>query len=170
MNKKRWLILCLVLVAAVAAWRLWPRSMESLLGRPLEEADQVTCNLRISSWENEGSVNDVYLLSAETPEESQAVLDILRGGKCRVSFMSLLPWTWGSLHAGGGYDGRFIILTLLFNGEEPDSVTMIFYGNDKGSVEGRQVYPIGNEMFDKLAEYIQSNGTLQPEASSGSGS
>ena len=35
---------------------------------------------------------------------------------------------------------------------------MIFYGNDKGCVEWRQINPMGGEMFDELTEYIQTHG------------
>lgn len=159
MNKKRWLVLCLVVVA-IAAWRLWPRSVESLLCRPLAEADRVTCRLTAYEEENGGYGDRAYELIAETPEESRAVLDILRRGKYRASFTNLLPWTWGSLSSGYKWDGRHMMVTLLSDGEEPWAAMLIIYGSDKASIDGRQVYPVGNEMFDELAEYIQTHGEL----------
>lgn len=165
MKKKKlaiWSVIA-ILVVGIAVWRLWPRSIDSMLGRPLEEIDQLTCHLTTPVKENDWTAQTSYDLVAETPEESRTVLDILRGGKCQVCFTNLLPWTWGSLTSGHGYDGRNIIVTLLCDGEKPWAATLIFYGNDKGSVDGRQVNPIGNDMFNELAEYIRENGILQED-------
>lgn len=162
MKKKKRVIWCIIalLVVGLAAWRLWPRSIDSFMKRPISEADRVSCYLNTAGIED--GKFEIYTYSFETGnhEESQAVLYILRSGRYQASFANLLPWTWGSLSSGFGYDGRNIMVTVMYDGEEPWAAILIFYGNSNGNVDGRQINPIGNDMFNELAEYIQENGIV----------
>ncbi|MDE6838599.1 MAG: hypothetical protein K2P33_09395 [Acutalibacter sp.] len=164
MNRKRWLLLAAaLLVAVIAVWRFWPRGFDSMLKRPLEEAEEVSCYLQtldreVIPGEESGPGDAFYQMEARTGEERQAILNILREGRCQPSFLNWLPWTKGSLSSGRGYDGRSMNLVIVFGGDEPAVSQITLFGGDKASVDGRQVVPIGNDMFDGLAAYIQAHG------------
>lgn len=165
MDKKKLLIrgLILVLVVGILCWRLWPRSMDSFMDWPSREANRVSAYLDMGVMENGEYIHRKYSLKAKNQEEAQALLEILRKGRYQVSFTNLLPWTWGSLSSGYGFDGRMVDVYAFCDGEEPKAASMIFYGSDKASVEGRRINFLGNEMFDELAEYIQTHGYMREE-------
>lgn len=162
MKKKQKLILgaLALLLVGLTAWRLWPRSIDSFMNFPSRDANRISCYLHQLHLpgEDTGNQSQCYDLEIETKEESQAVLDILRRGKYQTSFANFLPWTWGRLDSGYGYDGRSICLYAYVDGEAPVACSMIFYGNDKGCVEWRRINPMGLDVFDELTEYIQTHG------------
>ena len=92
MNRKRWLLLAAaLLVAVIAVWRFWPRGFDSLLKRPLEEAEEVsgylqTLDREVIPGEESGPGDAFYQMEARTGEERQAILNILREGRCQPSF------------------------------------------------------------------------------------
>ena len=162
MKKRTVVIWCViaVLAAGLAGWRLWPRSIDSFLPRPSREAERVSCTLTYTVFED-GPFDSirVYTLNTENERESRNLLNILHRGQYQASFANLMPWTWDSMGSGKGYDGRTIVMTVTYGGTGPEAaVDMTFFGNDKASVNGRQVNPIGNDMFDELAEYILAEG------------
>ncbi len=162
-NKRKIVIWCVITALAVglAGWRLWPRSIDSFMPRPSREAVRVHCALSVFGTVNGQSVNRSYNLTAEGERESRDLMNILRRGKYQASFSNLMPWTWGSMSSGYSYDCRTINMVVMFDdaGRVP-AVSMTFFGNDKASVGGRQIDPIGNGTFDELAEYIIAQGEL----------
>lgn len=162
MKKKKLLIwtLAALLIVGAAAWRLWPRSIDSLMGRPGSEADAVAISLQEWTFEEGPLVKHFYTLNADSPEESRAIMDIISRGRYRASFANLLPWTWGSYSSGKKSDGRTINVDVSFD-DTLETANMTFLGHDKGDVNGRRIWPVGNEMFEELAEYIKEKGEEQ---------
>ena len=163
MKRKQKLILgaLALLLVGLTAWRLWPRSIDSFMNFPSKDANAVSCHLSLLALPRMRSQS--YDLKIETKEEAQAVLDILRRGRYQASLTNLLPWTWGRLDSGYGFDGRSIYLNAFVDGEDPKICSMTFLGNDKACVDWRRINPMGNGMFDELAAYIQANGTLRED-------
>ena len=165
MKRKKIIMICItVLFIALIAWRLWPRSIDSFMDSPVRDIDRLNGYLTMSEVENGQPVLNTYKVEANTPQDSQRLFEILGKGKYQASLTNLLPWTWGRLSSGFGYDGRSIHIHMFFDGDEPSFTSIIMYGGDKSSVDGRRVLPIGNDVFNELAEYIQANGTLEPNS------
>ncbi len=161
MKKRKAVIWCTIAVMALGliGWRLWPRSIDSFMPRPSREAERVSCALTVLGTENGQSVNRSYNLTAEGERESRNLMNILRRGQYQASFTNLMPWTWGSMGSGKSYDGRTIVMDVTFGNTEPGTaVDITFFGNDRVSVDGRRINPIGNDMFDELVEYIMAEG------------
>lgn len=149
-KKILWGIAALILVG-LAAWRLWPRSIDSLMNGSGREADRFYASIdtTFGTYKLEGG-----------QEEGRRALDILRTGRYQASFRDLLPWVKTSGTKTG--TGKLVILQFFYDQAEPESDFIFFYSGfqsgDSGYVNGRTVYAADNDVFDELAEYIMAEG------------
>ncbi len=155
-----WSVIAL-LVVALAAWRVWPRSIDSYLKQPSQNTVWVGGSLNGIKLEDGQTTHRLYEIDVETEEGIRDVLDILRRGRYQASLTNLLPWTWGKLGSGRGYDGRTITLCASFHATTPEDAEasiFTFVGSDRATVDDRRIVPMGNETFEELAQYIKANG------------
>ena len=162
--KKRYIVLLvfILLVAGLLAWRLWPQSLVSILPDDAESFPNVYATAMVSALEN--STPDLLNYRLEDGEQAvQELLDILNTSDYRPAFRNLLPWTKGALSSGSDYDGRSVILSFYVSeGQSRRDFTIQFLGRSQVSIstEGSWgVYHATNpETLTALVEYIQTHG------------
>lgn len=165
--KKRYIVLLvfILLVAGLLTWRLWPRSLASLLP---DDAYAFTGFDAIATDIVYGvSPSSLRTYRLEDGEQTDGViadlLDILKTSDYRPSFRNLLPWGKGSLVSGNDYDGRSATVHFyIVEDQTPRSFYVQFLGRSLVAIsteDGWGVYHATNpETLTALVEYIQTHG------------
>ena len=168
--KKRYIVLLvfILLVAGLLAWRLWPQSLVSILP---DDAYAFTGFDAIATDIVYGvSPSSLRTYRLEDGEQTDGViadlLDILKTSDYRPSFRNLLPWGKGSLVSGNDYDGRSATVHFyIVEDQTPRSFYVQFMGRSLVAIsteDGWGVYHATNpETLTALVEYIQTHGEMK---------
>ena len=163
--KKRYIVLIvfILLVAGLLTWRLWPRSLASLLPDDAYSFTSVSASAMADVFEGGYPTFRHFRLEDDEQTAANELLDILKTSDYRPSLRNLLPWTTGSLVSGNDYDGRSVMLHFFFvDGQSPRSFAVQFLGRSLVSIsseDGWSVYHATNpETLTALVEYIQTHG------------
>ena len=165
--KKRYIVLLvfILLVAGLLAWRLWPRDLSSLLP---EDAYAFTCfDALATDIVYTGSSADFRTFRLEDGAQTDGVaadlLDILKTSDYRPDFRNLLPWTDGSVVGGNDYDGRSATVHFyIVQDQTPRSFYVQFMGRSQVAISSGDhwgiYYATNPETLTALVEYIQTHG------------
>lgn len=162
MNKKRNLILTLliaVLLIGLLIWRLTPRSLESLTGLDFDQAISLAAHTRTTVFESGTPIFVSHKLDDEdtTPgtEHFTPMLELFRDIEARPSLSNLLrPW----LISGFSWTGP---VDFLYGFVSCGNTATNFELTDRGELTvGRHLYFITDEeQFNALWEYVTTHGT-----------
>ena len=164
MNKKRNLILAILIAALVIGllvWRLTPRSLESLTGLDFDQAISLSAHSRTTlfEFENGKPIFVSHELNDEdtTPgtEHFDPMLELFKNVEARPSLSNLLrPWLLSGFSWTGPVD-------FLYGFVSCGDTATNFELTDRGELTvGRHLYFITDEeQFNALWEYVTTHGT-----------
>ena len=162
--KKRYIVLIViaVLVAALFTWRLWPRSLVSILPDDAYRFTSVSASA-MADVVVSGYPDFQHYRLEDKAQAANELLDILKTSDYRPDFRNLLPWGKGTLVSGNDFDGRSVILHFyVVDGQTPRDFSIQFLGRSLVSIsseDGWSVYHATNpETLTALVEYIQTHG------------
>ena len=141
---KNWLVFgaVVLLLGGVAAWRLWPRPLESVMS--LEKpVDRVSGFLQDWTWEAG---------LADSPQYT-------RESGYQEDFRNLLPWDSGL----SSHSAQWLSVTAFVDGEEPDCCSITLLGQEACRINDRRAHPTDGQLFQRLADYLRAHGTLMPK-------
>lgn len=168
MSRKKKIIVAIVLTlgAALMAYRFWPMSFRTLVGRDPREATNIACWLGVSSYEPGKPMMSFYSLDfGGEREKMEEVIEILESCEYRRDLRNLWPGGVSGLKSGKAYDGRKGSVFLQF-GEWDDYFDMIFVDRSTGLAGNRVVHLTDSRAFERLAEYITENSEPEPVSES----
>ncbi len=157
---KNWLVFgaVVLLLGGVAAWRLWPWSLESVMS--LEKpVDRVSGFLQDWTWEAGLADSPQYTLESENPEDFAGLMEILRESGYQEDFRNLLPWDSGL----SSHSAQWLSVTAFVDGEEPDCCSITLLGQEACRINDRRAHPTDGQLFQRLADYLRTHGTLMPK-------
>lgn len=157
-------IVVALLVLAVIIWRLWPVSLEKVIGADPASVKDLTAYSVVAGVEEGTPYIRTTALPYQVQEENEAhlitVMELLRSTDYRPSLRNLLPWPQ-YIENLNSYDGTTVWVNLAL-GE--DSCRLVFYGeyvglepeSDRG---GFTLYRAADSTVrTKLLEYVAEHG------------
>lgn len=163
MNKKKWILVAVCLVVAAAAlltWRLWPRSLASVVD-PDEAKVQASFSVVETGVKDGETYAHGYDLNNVKPGDAHydAVMAILGKTTYRPSMKNLLPLVkTGSTVASGNQQ---VFVALFVWGKEGDSeVLMLRSAGDRVWLENDTgiYYPADSTVLAELTDYVKAHG------------
>lgn len=162
--KKIVFIVIALLVLALIVWRLWPVSLEKLIGADQDAVSYLSGVFLESGVQSGKPYIDTYELNAleyDDPHLS-SIVSLLDSTKYRREFRNLLPWHTRNAETSHGYDGTTVYLSLSFDTLE-ESSALFFFGNDQVAVEdgkGRYLifHPVDRTVSERLSDYFMKYG------------
>lgn len=160
-----------LLLLALAAWRLWPRPFASLFpgGDTAVTSLSASCTI--------GGINELHSLAFDTytvdavypgEEEFEAILSLLQSSRYRPDLRNLLPWPQERVATHGGT--RSVTVSLVWDNQEENFATLFFH-TDRLAVlslateEGfLRLHPTDRALTEQLVEYLQAHGTPPTES------
>ena len=161
MNKKRNLILTILIAALVVGlliWRLWPRSLESLSGLDFDRAVSLQALTKTTEFEGGSPIFVSHKIGHEDAvpgtDHFAPMLELFRSIEARPSLSNLLrPWLISSFSWTGPVD-------FLYGGVSCGDSANMFEMTDRGQLMiGNRLYFITDEeQFTALWEYVTTHG------------
>lgn len=163
------LALAAVIVAALALWRLLPRSLADVLNADPGTVAGMAAQVTVTGVADGKSVSEAFTLDALPPESEhfRAILELLDSTGYRPDFRNLLPWRSST---GGMIDDRTVRVVFAW-GTDPartcemslnrgDKVVVQWWSGDGTDRVGRpQFYhPTDRSVKDALADYLIAHG------------
>ena len=165
-KKYAWAILCLAVISAALAWRLWPHSLGDMIASEENVVTDLACTASVSGLQESGQACiDNYQLQALRADREGfgAVMRLLEQSQYRQDFQNLLPWPVTSVGSDGG-SGKSAAVFLAWGSDEPDSCFLTFHSDgsvvvSRGADNGLLVYHATDDrLLNSLADYIQTHG------------
>lgn len=159
---KNWLIFCaaLLLLGGVAVWRLWPRSLDSVMEMGEKPVDRVSCSFHDWTWEAGLANSDFYTFESESAEDFAGLMEILQASRYQEDFRNLLPWDSGL----SSNSARWLDVVAFSDGKGQDRYcTVTLLGQEACRIGGRRVHPTDGQLFERLADYLREHGALAPK-------
>ena len=160
------LALAAVAVVALALWRLIPRSLADVIGQDPGAVISMAAQVTVTGVANGKSVSDAFTLNDLPPEIEHfaAILEILEGTNYRPDFRNLLPWPRNSVEADSRFDGRSVMVFLVWGDSLESSATLHLQTESQavvslGTEDGFRIYhPTDPEAHAALADYLEAHG------------
>ena len=160
------LALAAVAVVALALWRLVPRSLADVIGQDPGAVISMAAQVTVTGVANGKSVSDAFTLNDLPPEIEHfaAILEILEGTNYRPDFRNLLPWPRNSVEADSRFDGRSVMVFLVWRDSLESSATLHLQTESQavvslGTEDGFRIYhPTDPEAHAALADYLEAHG------------
>ena len=169
MKKKVWILLWAAAVL-MTAWRLWPRSLYSVIDSEQSSISMLNATvLESGPVDGEPSHTAYQMQQIQREDEHFTVfLSILEDCGYRPDFRNLLPWAVSSVESGSHYsntsakvslypdraeDGGHISLSLL----DSTTIAVSLPDQDRFLV----FHPTDREMLSRLARFVKDHGTEQ---------
>ena len=164
--KRSLLALAAVAVIALALWRLIPRSLADVIGQDPGAVISMAAQVTVTGVANGKSVSDAFTLNDLPPEIEHfaAILEILEGTNYRPDFRNLLPWPRNSVEADSRFDGRSVMVFLVWGDSLESSATLHLQTESQavvslGTEDGFRIYhPTDPEAHAALADYLEAHG------------
>lgn len=160
-----------LLLLALAAWRLWPRSFVSLFPEGHTAVTSLSASCTISGIDELHSLAfDTYTVNAVYPgeEEFEAILSLLQSSRYRPDLRNLLPWPQESVVTDDST--RSVTVSLVWDNQEEGFATLFFH-TDRLAVLSLateagflRFHPTDRALADQLAEYLQAHGAPPAES------
>lgn len=155
-----------LLLLALAAWRLWPRPFASLFPEGHTAVTSLSASCTISGIDELHSLAfDTYTVNAVSPgeEEFEAILSLLQSSRYHPDLRNLLPWSQERVATHGGT--RSVTVSLVWDNQEENFVTLFFH-TDRLAVLSLateagflRLHPTDRTLMEQLVEYLQAHGT-----------
>ena len=160
-----------LLLLALAAWRLWPRSFVSLFPGDSTSVTSLSASCTISGIDELHSLAfDTYTVNAVYPgeEDFEAILSLLQSSRYRPDLRNLLPWPQESVVTDDST--RSVTVSLVWDNQEEGFATLFFH-TDRLAVLSLateagflRFHPTDRALADQLAEYLQAPGAPPAES------
>lgn len=157
-------IVVALLMLAIVVWRLWPVSLEKVIGADPASVKDLTAYSVVAGVEEGAPYIRTTALPYQVQEENAAhltaVMGLLDGTKYRPSLRNLLPWPQ-YIENLNDYDGTTVWVNLAL-GE--DSCRLVFYGEYVGLEPERErgsftLYRAADQTVrTKLLDYVAQHG------------
>lgn len=162
----------ITLIVVLLFWRFIPRSSSCLIS-----IDESACTgfsaIATDNYIEDGTPgSDVYRI--DPPNDAVGdILEILSTSRYRPDLRNLLPGALRAINADKHYDGRIISLSFSTDAQLEQIVSIQFLSNTLVAVQNGYgsgfcaYHPTNRYVFDKLVEYLQTNGTTTEDESHG---
>ncbi|MBO5340457.1 MAG: hypothetical protein J6A62_05620 [Oscillospiraceae bacterium] len=159
MNKKRNLILTILIAALVIGllvWRLWPRSLEAISNQDFDQILDIS--LHYEDRSNGDTITSFSSILSPEDEAFDSVVSLLSHIRCRPSLANLNPLPADSLR----FEGRNpLIISFVFKDGNQANLHLTERGEisaDSTSLNGLGKYYITNiKDYETLLEYITTH-------------
>ena len=142
------ILVVVVIALALVVWRLWPHSIDKVVGVEPEAVTDMACTAILMGVEEDGTpYSEVYQMQA-LREDPQAMEEIL----------TLLSGTTYTRGLGGGDTTQWVEILLVWGAEPQDGISLTFYSNGWMEAGGFSGYPKDRGLYDTLLGYIRTNG------------
>lgn len=151
-----------LLVLAALVWRLWPVSLEKVIGADPASVEDLTAYSNVAGVEDGVPYIHTTALPYQRQEENaahlSAIVGLLEGTKYRPSLRNLLPWPQ-YIESINDYDGTSVWVQLI-SGE--DNCRILFYGDYVGIESERGGFTLyraaDKTVRTKLLDYVAQHG------------
>ena len=160
MNKKRNLILAILIAALVIGllvWRLWPQSLETISNQDFDQILDIS--LHYEDRSNEDAITSFSSTLYPEDEAFDLVVSLLSQIRCRPSLANLNPMPTDSLRFEGH---NSLIISFVFEGEKQANLHLTERGEI--SVNSTSLTGLGKHFitdtkdYEALCEYIMAHG------------
>lgn len=161
--------LIVALFAGLLLWRFLPRSCAHMMSVDESAFTGFSSQAMIYHFDLGSTYTDMYYIE-HIPRQEAAygeIMEILATSRYRPDFRNLLPWNLSSLSSGKNYDGRTVSMVFSAVSQEEQFVSIRFLSSTIvqihiGNKSGFRIYhPTNRETFDKVVEFLQTNGVKQ---------
>lgn len=160
-------IIVAVLIVCLLVWRIWPQSSATVISISKDSIASFSVSGMFQNFETGNC--DFYTINSSSPicNEPKEVMEILAASKYQQDFRNLLLWGVDGVSADKNYDGRTVTLCLYYNSEGSKYIEFQFLSKSIVVVRTaeqanmRIYHLINTTTFDKLVEYVQTNGVKQ---------
>ena len=164
-TKKCIVLLPAILLLCLCVWRLTPRTFGQMTTADPQRISSLSGTAVLGGNRDGAPYMESYTLptSAADDEVFREILSLLCRSGYREDFLNLLPWTVDSAGSGNAYDGRSVMLILVWGASADETCSLVLAGRQivvsRPHHDGFLIYhPLDTALLDQLTEYLMTHG------------